>query len=133
MSFSEVQCDKMKIPIAFANLKVNNWCTFDNLVIIAGEITHFDSPSVARGTLCKTFQKIAVAHSNNLPMALYCNKCKEFLQKKKDLFDSLYRRKCKQVSLIKDSEELGYTNALKQTLLGLKKRSEELDTELDSL
>ena len=59
-------------------------------------------------------------------MQAYCASCKSFLQSNKTSFN----RKYENAHLIKESKEMGFNIALKESVIGLRKRSRELDREL---
>ena len=123
---TEKQCNQLKIPATFINFDYQKWCSIEDLA----EVSQKNDPSVsatsARNEIQKTFQKVYDGHPASPSMQAYSASCKSFLQNNKASF----KRKYENAHIIKEAKEMGYDNALKETIIDLGKRSQELDVQL---
>lgn len=123
---TEKQCNQLKIPAAFSDFIYQKWCSIEDLVEVLQKNDSFVSAASARNEIQKTFQKIYDANPASPSMQAYCASCKSFIQKNKTSFN----RKYEKAHLIEEVKEMGYDNALKETVIGLQKRNRELDVQL---
>ncbi|KAG2211113.1 hypothetical protein INT45_009765 [Circinella minor] len=123
---TEKQCKQLKIPATFVNFNYQKWCSIEDLVEVSQKNDSSVSAASARNEIQRTFQKIYDGNPASPSMQAYCASCKSFLQNNKALFN----RKYEKAHLIKKAKEIGYDNVLKETIIGLGKRSRELDVQL---
>ncbi|KAI7855369.1 hypothetical protein BDC45DRAFT_568265 [Circinella umbellata] len=98
---TEKQCKQLKIPATFINFNYHKWCSIEDLV--------------------------EVSQKNDLPsLQAYSASCKSFLQNNKASFN----RKYEKAHLIKEAKEMGYNNALKETII-VKPSQQETETNED--
>ena len=142
LSFTNEQCEKMKIMLTFAGVKAKDWTSIEILARVAAKNTtprRKAKTAIAYHSITEIFTNIH-RHNPTMPgVKLYCDKIKTFLNHKsvKMLFRDEFIKSYKELEDNREQSELESQtctetekNGLKVKLRGAKRVGEEFDKEL---